>query len=145
MRISPGLRLCATVSVGLFLLPAGIWTVVTGFDKSLLVYPGLIFTFSTVPFDVLFDPRLPEWLTQPPGVYLLNLFPALIMALAAYPILRKSTKLSRVKALCVAGNASLSSCKCWALSCCTFSCTIPDPTPDHARRPAKSLEPLRTD
>jgi hypothetical protein len=107
MRITLGLLLCATVSVGLFLLPAGIWTVVTGFDKTLLVFLALIFTFSTVPFEALLDPRLPDWLANPPGLYVLNLIPALIIALAAYPILRKSTKLSRVKALCIAGNATL--------------------------------------
>ncbi|HLE05530.1 MAG TPA: hypothetical protein VI729_13080 [Anaerolineales bacterium] len=107
MRITIGLLLCANVSVGLFLLPAGIWTVVTGFDKTLLVFLALIFRFSTVPFEALLDPRLPDWLANPPGLYILNLIPALVIALAAYPILRKSTSLSRVKALCIAGNASL--------------------------------------
>ena len=107
MRITLGLLLCTTLSVGLFLLPAGIWTVVTGFDKTLLVFLALIFRFSTVPLDALLDPRLPDWLANPPGLYILNLIPALIIVLAAYAILRKSTKLSRVKALCIAGNASL--------------------------------------
>jgi hypothetical protein len=107
MRITLGLLLCATVSVGLFLLPAGIWTVVTGFDKTLLVFLALIFTFSMVPFEALLDPRLPDWLANPPGHYILNLIPALIIALTAYLILRKNTKLSREKAMCIAGNASL--------------------------------------
>jgi hypothetical protein len=99
--------LCAAVSVGLFLLPAGLWTVVTGADKTLPVFLALIFTFSMVPFYALFDPLLPDWLTNPPGVYLLNLIPGLILALVAYLILRRTTKLSPMKAACIAGNASL--------------------------------------
>jgi hypothetical protein len=98
---------CAAVSVGLFLLPAGLWTVVTGGGKSLPVFIGLIFTFSMVPFYALLDPTLPDWLTNPPGVYLVNLIPGLILALAAYLVLRRTTKLSPMKAACIAGNASL--------------------------------------
>jgi len=107
VRNLPGQLLCATISVGLFLLPAGIWTFVAGFHPTLAEFLGLIFTFSIAPFYALLNPRLPDWLADSPGYYLLNLIPALIIGLAAYLILRKLTKLSPLKTACIAGNASL--------------------------------------
>jgi hypothetical protein len=107
MRRVSRILLCVTVSVGLMLLPSALWTFAAGLHPSLLEFMGYIFTFSSVLFVGLLGLRLPDWLGNPPGLYLLNLPPILVIGLAAYMILRRSPKLSSGKAACIAANVSL--------------------------------------
>jgi len=108
MRSVVPIFLCLTISIGLFLLPSAIWTFSTrNFNPTLLEFMGFVFMFSVVIFIGPFNLRLPDWLGNPPGLYLLNLIPIAVISLVAYLILHRSTKLSRAKSACIAINASI--------------------------------------
>ena len=108
MRSVVPIFLCLTISIGLFLLPSAIWTFSTrNFNPTLLEFMGFVFLFSVVIFIGPFNLRLPDWLGNPPGLYLLNLIPIAVIGLVAYLILHRSTKLPRAKSACIAINASI--------------------------------------
>ena len=98
------------ISIALFFVPAAIWTLVSGTINlyQLVWFLHLIFTFSLALLSVaLLNVHLPEWLSNYPGLYVLNLVPIAFLGAAGYLLLRRIPKLSPANAAWIALNGAI--------------------------------------
>jgi hypothetical protein len=104
--------LAIAASLALFLLPAAIWTFLSGtFTQARLIeFAGFLLLFTVIAFLRPLGPlafELPNWLEEPPGLYVIAIIPVTVLSIAVYLLLHRRLKVSRQTAAFIAANGSI--------------------------------------